>query len=48
MARTDKEILDKIIKEYSDNIEAQISWVRYSFNIPRGEALAILENYSYA
>ena len=48
MSQFDKKYIAYIMKEYPDDIEAQIRWVRYSFNVPRGHAIAILENLSEA
>ncbi len=46
MAKDEKEALRNIINEYPDDIEAQIRLVKQSFNLPRGHAIAILENIS--
>ena len=46
MAKDEKEALRNIINEYPDDIEAQIRLVEQSFNLPRGHAIAILENIS--
>ena len=48
MSQFDKKCIANITKEYPDYIEAQIRGVRYSFNVPRGQAIAILENFSEA
>ncbi len=46
MSQLDKKYITNIIREYPDDIEAQIRCVRYSFNLPRGHAIAILENFA--
>ena len=46
MSQFDKKRISKIINEHPDDIEVQIRLMRYSFDIPRGHAIAILENFN--
>jgi hypothetical protein len=48
MSNLDKKYIRNIIKQYPDDIEAQIRSVRHSFKVPRGMAVAILENFNWA
>jgi len=48
MSQFEKKYIANIIKKYPDDIESQIRGVRYSFNVPRGHAIAILANFSEA
>jgi hypothetical protein len=48
MSQFDKKRIANIINEHPDDIEGQIRLMRYSFDIPRGHAIAILENFSKA
>ncbi len=48
MSQFDKKLIANIINKHPDDIEVQIRLMRYSFDIPRGHALAILENFSEA
>ena len=45
MSKTEKEYLQNIINAYPEDIEAQIRGVRDTFNVPRGQAIAILESF---
>ena len=45
MSKTEIECLQNIVNEYPEDIEAQIRLVRYTFNVPRGQAIAILESF---
>jgi hypothetical protein len=48
MSQSDKKLIANIINKHPDDIEGQIRLMRYSFDIPRGHAIAILENFSEA
>ncbi len=46
MSQFDKKRIASIINEHPDDIEGQIRLMRASFDIPRGHAIAILENFN--
>ncbi len=46
MSQFDKKRIANIINEHPDDIEGQIRLMRDSFDIPRGHAIAILENFN--
>jgi len=48
MSQFDKKLIANIINKHPDDIEVQIRLMRYSYDIPRGHAIAILENFSEA
>ncbi len=48
MSQFDKKLIATIINKHPDDIEGQIRLMRYSFDIPRGHAIAISENFSEA
>ncbi len=48
MSQLEKKLIANIINEHPDDIVGQIRLMRYSFDIPRGHAIAILENFNEA